>query len=95
MLNAVYARMNTFGRIAVCGLISGYGAESVTPRLKDFSGVLMRRLRIQGFVVADHLNLVREAQAELIPWISSGKMRWKDHVVEGLENALDTLQLLF
>ena len=95
IMDAVFNRMNTFGRMALCGLISGYEKDGPVAGPKDFSRILMRRLRIEGFIVVDHLPHAREALAELTPWVSNGQIQWRDHVVPGIENALDAMQLLF
>jgi NADPH-dependent curcumin reductase CurA len=95
IMNAVYERLNTFGRMVLCGLISGYQSEGPVAGPTDFSRILMKRLRIEGFIVIDHLPHAKEALAELGAWVQQGQLRWKDHVVPGLENAVDAMQLLF
>jgi len=95
VMEAVYQRLNTFGRMALCGMISTYEKDGPVAGPADFSRILMRRLRIEGFVVVDHMPHAREALAELTPWVTEGKLRWKDHVVPGIENAVAAMQLLF
>jgi len=95
IMEAIYQRLNTFGRMALCGMISTYDNDGPVAGPADFSRILMRRLRVEGFIVVDHLPHAREALAELAPWVEQGKLRWKDHVVPGLENARDALQMLF
>ena len=95
IMDAVIARMNTFGRVALCGMISTYNVDGPVPRPADFARVLMRRITIRGFIVIDFLPRAREALAELTPLVASGELKWKAHVVDGLENAPDALQLLF
>lgn len=95
IMDAVYARMNRHGRMAVCGLISSYNSEGPMAGPTDFGRMIMQRLTIQGFVVLDHYERAREAYSELGSWIQSGQLRWKDHVVKGLESAPAALNLLF
>ena len=95
IMNTVFERMNNFGRMVLCGLISSYEKDGPAAGPTDFSRILMRRLRVEGFIVIDHLSHAKEAMAELAPWVQSGQLRWKDHVVPGLENAVDAMQLLF
>ena len=95
IMEAVYQRLRTFGRMALCGMISTYEKDGPVAGPADFSRILMQRLRIEGFVVVDHMPHAREALAELTPWVTQGQLRWKDHVVPGIENALDAMQLLF
>lgn len=95
IMEAVYMRLNTFGRMALCGMISGYEKDGPVAGPADFSRILMRRLKIEGFVVIDHLPHAQQALDELVPWVVNGQIKWKDHVVPGIENALDAMQRLF
>jgi NADPH-dependent curcumin reductase CurA len=95
IMQAVVERMNTFGRMPLCGLISGYNREGPEPGPKDFGRVLMRRLTIKGFIIIDYFPRAVEGFAALGGWVAEGKIKWKDHIVDGLENALDALGRLF
>ena len=95
IMQEVIARMNTFGRVVLCGLISTYNTDGPVQGPKDFARVLMRRLTIKGFIVIDYLPRAGEAMAELAPWVMQGKIKWKAHVEDGLENAPAALQRLF
>ena len=95
MMDAVLDRMNLFGRIALCGMISTYNSEGPLRGPSDFNRVLMRRLLIKGFIVIDYLPRAAEAFAELVPWVLSGQIKWKAHVVDGLENAASAVHRLF
>jgi NADPH-dependent curcumin reductase CurA len=95
IMNAVFERLNTFGRMVLCGLISSYQDDGPVAGPTDFGRILMQRLRIEGFVVIDHLPHAREALAELGAWVRDGQLRWKDHVVPGIENAAEAMQMLF
>lgn len=94
IMNAVVSRMNTFSRMSLCGLISGYNAETVAGP-EDFGRVLMKRILIKGFIIIDYLPRAGEAFAELAPWVASGQIKWKAHVVDGLENAAEAVKRLF
>jgi NADPH-dependent curcumin reductase CurA len=89
IMDAVLARMNNFGRVALCGMISTYNIDGPIPGPKDFARVLMRRLLIKGFIIIDYLPRAAEAMAELIPLVASGQIKWKAHTVDGLENAAE------
>jgi NADPH-dependent curcumin reductase len=79
-------RMNDFGRIAVCGLISSYdGAE--TSSLSDMRLVLVRRLTMRGFIVSDFLSDWPQALSELRGMASNGKLKWRETISEGIEKA--------
>ena len=85
VLDAVMLRMNAFGRIAVCGAISGYdGAPMVMadPRL-----ILVSRLKLEGFIVSEHMEDWPQALGELGPLVGSGKLKYRESVAEGLASA--------
>ena len=94
-MDAVFSRMNDFGRMALCGMISTYNNDGPVPGPKDFGRILMHKLTIQGFIVSDYLARAGEAFAELAPWVMSGQLKWKVHIVDGLENVVDAVGLLF
>ena len=84
-LDAVLARMNAHGRIAVCGLIAGYDGQA-TP-MSNFRSVLINRLHIQGFIVSEHPGDWPQALAELGDLVGRRELRYRESVAEGLENA--------
>jgi len=86
-LDAVLLHMKDFGRIAVCGLISQYNSTIPPVGPSNFGMILLKRLRVQGFIVTDHMDLTDEFLASMSGWIAEGKMKWKETVVEGIENA--------
>jgi NADPH-dependent curcumin reductase CurA len=89
ILNAVMARMNAFGRIAVCGLISGYDGKPLpmdAPRL-----ILTQRLRLQGFIVYEHLDVWPQALKELAERVATKQLHFRESIAEGLENAPEAL----
>jgi len=95
IMHAVVARMNNFGRMPLCGMISAYNDDGRPSGPSDFARVLMNRLTIRGFIIIDFLPRAGEAMAELIPWVMGGQLKWKVHVDQGLEGAMDSLQRLF
>lgn len=95
IMDAVVSRMNNFGRMPLCGMISTYNDDDRPSGPKDFARVLMHRLTIRGFIIIDFLPRAGEAMAELVPWVMEGKLKWKVHVDQGLEGAMDSLQRLF
>lgn len=84
-LDACLAQMNAFGRVAVCGLISGYNGEPIA--LANVRSILVNRLHVQGFIVSDHMERWAPALAELAELAASGKLRWRETIAEGLERA--------
>lgn len=95
IMDAVFNRMNNYSRMPLCGMISTYNDDSRPSGPTDFSRTLMHRITIRGFIVTDFLPRAGEAMAELIPWVMEGKLKWKVHVDQGLEGAMESLQRLF
>ena len=86
ILDAVLRRVNPFSRIAVCGLISQYNATDPYG-VKSFASILVNRVKVQGFIVSDRIELWAKALPELTGWVASGKIKYRESVTEGLENA--------
>ncbi len=86
VLDAVLRRMNAFSRIAVCGLISQYNATEPYG-VKSFQSILVNRIRMQGFIVSDHMELWPRALAELSGWVAEGKLKYRESIAHGIENA--------
>ena len=87
--------MNFKGRIPTCGLISQYNAIEPVPGPYNYPMILMRRLRVQGFIVLDFAERYREAIAALSQWMAEGKIKVRTDIVDGLENALQTVKKLY
>lgn len=85
VMDAVLARMNGFGRVAVCGLISGYNGEP-TP-VTNFRSILVNRLKVQGFIVSQHMDLWPHALSELGALVASGRLKYRETVAQGIEAA--------
>ena len=85
VLDAVLARMNAFGRIAVCGLISGYNGQAQP--VENFRSLLLNRLKVQGFIVSEHLPLWPKAFEELSALVADGRLKYRETVSQGIESA--------
>ena len=83
---AVHSRLNVGARIAICGQISQYNAERPQPTFHP-GLLIVFRARMQGFLVSDYAPRFDEAAARLARWVAEGKIHWREHVTEGLENA--------
>jgi NADPH-dependent curcumin reductase CurA len=92
VMRAVLSRMVIGGRVALCGMISGYNS-AVRPG-DNFSPVIMKRLSVRGFLVLDYTK-TREAVGAITGWIREGKLKTEETVAEGLENAPVVLNRLF
>ena len=85
VLDAVLPRMNAFGRIALCGMIAGYDGAPLP--LTYPALILVNRLKIEGFIVSEHMEVWPEALAELGMLVGSGKLRPRESVAQGIESA--------
>jgi NADPH-dependent curcumin reductase CurA len=82
-------RLNDFSRIAICGLIASYeGKPTALPDMRIF---LVRRIKMEGFIVSDHIDLWPQAIGELIGHIAAKRLTWRETIREGLENAPQAL----
>lgn len=94
-LDAGLTLMNDFGRVVICGLISTYNTRERVPGPYMFRNIVLKRLRVQGFVILDHFDQYPRMTAQLVEWIRAGKLRYRLHVVDGIENASQALKLLY
>ncbi|MCT9123078.1 NADP-dependent oxidoreductase [Cupriavidus gilardii] len=85
ILDAVLSRMNAFGRIAVCGMIAGYDGEPLP--MKNPQLILVSRLKIEGFIVSEHMDVWPQALSELGGAVAQGKLKFRESVAQGLESA--------
>ncbi len=85
VLDAVMLRTNAFARIAVCGMIAGYDGKPLP--LAAPALILVNRLKVQGFIVSEHMEVWPDALQELGQLVGSGAFRPRETVAHGLENA--------
>jgi NADPH-dependent curcumin reductase len=83
---AVWPLLNDFARIPVCGLIAQYNATTPMPG-PDMFAVLRKRLTLRGFIVTDFAAKEAEFLRETIAWVRSGRLKYREDVIDGLENA--------
>jgi len=85
LLDAVMLRMNAFGRIAVCGMIAGYEGQPVP--MTNPTLILVNRLRVEGFIVSEHMALWPQALKELSALVIEGKLHPRESIAHGLAAA--------
>lgn len=85
VLDAVLPRMNAFGRIAVCGMIAGYDGAPLP--LANPALILTNRLKVQGFIVSEHMEVWPEALKELGTLVATGKLKARESIAQGIEAA--------
>ena len=92
-LDACLALMNKFGRIIACGSISGYGGNPVP--VTNYTNVIIKSLDYQGFIVLNYAPRFMEAVKKLGEWMQTGKIKYRHHVLHGIENIPAAMKVLF
>jgi NADPH-dependent curcumin reductase len=85
ILDAVMLRMNAFSRIAFCGMISGYNGQPIP--MSNPSLILINRMKLEGFIVSEHMEVWPEALKELGTLVGTGKLKYRESIAEGLASA--------
>ena len=86
-LEAAIGALRRHGRIVACGSISEYNATEAPPGPRNLFMVVTKRLLMQGFIISDHYDGLRAFLAEMGPWVRDGRIRYRETVAEGIENA--------
>ena len=85
VMDAVMLRLNAFARIALCGMIAGYNGKPVPMSYPQL--LLTNRVKLQGFIVSEHMEVWPEALKELGELVASGKLRPRETIAQGIESA--------
>lgn len=85
ILDAVMLRMNAFGRIAMCGMIAGYDGQPLP--MQNPGLILVNRLKIEGFIVSEHIEVWPEATMELGTLVATGKLKFRESIAQGIASA--------
>jgi NADPH-dependent curcumin reductase CurA len=86
-LEAAIGALRTYGRIVACGSISRYNDAAPSPGPRNMFMVVTKRLRIQGYIITDHFDRFGEFAREAAEWVRDGRLRYRETIVEGIENA--------
>ena len=89
-----FGRMNAHGRIVVCGMIADYNTDKPSPG-PNWLNIIRKRLTIQGFTMPDHWDEVPAISQKLLAYFQEGKLKYRAHKLEGLESAIEGINLLF
>ncbi len=89
VLDAALSRMNAFGRVALCGMISGYDGQPIPMQHPQL--ILQSRLRVEGFIVSEHMEVWAEALKELGGMVATGRLKYRESIAEGLDAAPEAL----
>ena len=95
ILDTCLAQLAMRGRIVLCGAISVYNEKNRPPGPRNIFNLIIKRGRMEGFLVLDYLDRFLEAQIEMVGWMAEGKVKHAEHLVDGLERAPEALNLLF
>ncbi len=85
IMDAVMLRMNAFGRIAVCGMIAGYDGQPLS--MANPALILINRMKVEGFIVSEHMEVWPDALKELGQLVADGTLRPRESVAQGLAAA--------
>jgi NADPH-dependent curcumin reductase CurA len=85
--DAIFPLLNLYARVGICGQISQYNLaeQEYTPRF--LWHLIVKRARIQGFLVFDYFHRAQEALARLVEWVGTGRIKYRETITDGLENA--------
>ena len=86
--------MNADGRIIVCGMIADYNTDKPSPG-PNWLNIIRKRLTITGFTMPDHWDKVPAMMQKLTAYYMAGKLKYRAHKLQGLESAIDGINLLF
>ena len=95
ILDEALLHMANFGRVVLCGGISGYNDKELPPGPRNIMQIVIRRLTVRGFILIDHLKDARHAIEELSGWVGSGEIAHAEDVQQGFENVPRTFLRLF
>ena len=83
---AVWPRLKVFARMIMCGMVAEYNAAAPEPG-PSLMAVVAKRLRVEGLIVSDKPHRFAEWRALAAPWVADGSLKYREDVVDGLENA--------
>ena len=86
-LEAAIGALHEHGRVVACGSISAYNATEPVPGPRNMFAVVTKRLLLQGFIITDHYDRFGEFHAQAAGWVADGRLRYRETIVEGIENA--------
>ncbi len=93
---AVFEQLNLHARVSLCGLISEYNKDKGDmATLRRYEQVLMKRLRIEGFIILDYFPEFERGLRQMSEWLADGRIQYRVQVVDGLAHALEALNMLF
>jgi NADPH-dependent curcumin reductase CurA len=86
-LDAALAVMNTLGRVAACGMISGYNSPGARTAVHNLSNIIYGRISIRGFVAPDFMHLYDQFRSDMAGWLKDGRIKYQETILSGIDNA--------
>jgi hypothetical protein len=94
-LEAALNSARLFARFAICGMISIYNATEPPPGPRNLAQLIGKNIRMEGFIVSHHFDLLPKFIEDLSQWVREGKVKWQETVFEGIDKAPDAFLGLF
>ena len=94
-LEAALNSARPFARFALCGMISMYNAATPPPGPRNIALAVGKQIRMEGFIVSSHYDLLQAFHHDLAEWHAAGKLQWRETVVEGIDRAPEAFLKLF
>lgn len=94
-LHAAIALANPFARMAICGMISQYNAAGQVTPPRNLTQIMTKRLRLEGYIVTDHLDMEQHFLADMKAWYKAGLLRQSETIHDGIDNAVAAFLGLF
>ena len=86
-LDAALAGMNVLGRVAVCGMISGYNEAGARTNVRNLANIIYGRINLRGFTAADFMDLREQFQSDMALWLREGRIKTHETIYDGIEAA--------
>jgi len=94
-MEAALMAARPMGRFALCGMISQYNATDLGPGVRSLIMAVGKQLRLEGFIVSSHMDMQEPFIRDMSSWIAQGKVKWRETVEDGIENAPTAFLKLF
>jgi NADPH-dependent curcumin reductase CurA len=95
ILDIALSQIRRGARVILCGAISMYNATELPPGPRNYLQLMLKRARMEGFIITDYLPRFAEGVTQLSQWVAEGKIRYAVDIVEGLEHATGAINRLF
>jgi NADPH-dependent curcumin reductase CurA len=86
-LDAALAGMNMLGRVAVCGMISGYNEAGTRTAVRNLSNIIYGRINLRGFVAPDFMHMYDQFKSDMAGWLKDGRVKYQETIFDGIANA--------